>query len=106
VSLLNLFQLLFRLLKCCLSNLLFVLTGLQGLRQLSHLFLKIDVRGLSEGETALEFLGFLGKLLVCLLLFSKSLHCNFPEHRMLKGVVFLETRQLRRRVRMEKILEF
>jgi hypothetical protein len=106
VSLLNLFQLLFRLLKCCLSNLLFVLTGLQGFRQFIHLFLKINVRGLSEGETALEFLGLLGKLLVCLLLFSKPLNCNFPEHRMLEGVVLLKTCQLRRRVRVEKILEF
>jgi hypothetical protein len=70
------------------------LTGLQGLRQFSHLFLKIDVRGLSEGEAVLEFLGLLRKLLVCLLLFSKPLNSNFPEHRMLKGVVFLRTRQL------------
>jgi hypothetical protein len=45
-------------------------------------------------------------LLVCLLLFSKPLNCNFLEHRMLEGVVFLKTRKLRRRVRMEKILEF
>jgi hypothetical protein len=79
VSLLNLFQLPLGLLKCCLNDLLIVLTGLQGLRQFNHLFLKIDVRGLCEGKAALEFLGLLEKLLVCLLLFSKPLNCNFPE---------------------------
>jgi hypothetical protein len=106
VRLLNLFQLLFRLLKCCLHDLLFILAGLQGIRQFSHLLLKFNIRGLCEGEAALEFLGFLGKLLVRLLLFSKPLDSNFPEHRMLECIVFLKTRKLRWRVRVEKILEF
>jgi hypothetical protein len=106
VSLLYLFQLLLGLLKRYLSNLLFVLADLQSLRQFSHLFLKIDVHGLSESEAALEFLGFLRKLLVRLLLVNKSINSNFPGHRVLQGVVFLKTRKLRWRVRTKKILEF
>jgi hypothetical protein len=82
------------------------LTILQGIRELSDLLLKFYVRGLCKGKAVLEFLGFLGKLLVCLLLFSKPLDGNSPEHRMLECVVFLKTRQLRQRVRVEKILEF
>jgi hypothetical protein len=82
------------LFKCCLRDLLFVLAGLQGIRQLSHLLLKFNIRGLCEGKAALELLGFLGKLLVCLLLFSEPLDGNFPEHRVLECIVFLKTRQL------------
>jgi hypothetical protein len=45
-------------------------------------------------------------LLVRLLLVNKPLNSNFPEHRILQGIVFLKMCQLRRRVRMKKILEF
>jgi hypothetical protein len=61
---------------------------------------------LCEGEVTLQFLGFLGKLLVNLLLFSEPLYGNFPELRMLEGIILLKACKLRRRVRVQKILEF
>jgi hypothetical protein len=39
-------------------------------------------------------IGLLRKLLVHLLLVNKPLNSNFPEHRILQGVVFLKTHQL------------
>jgi hypothetical protein len=53
---------------------------------------------LSKSKVALEFLGFLGKLLVCLLLINKPLNGNFPEHGIFEGIVFLKPRQLGRRI--------
>jgi hypothetical protein len=54
------------------------LTNPQSLRQFSYLLLKMKVRGLSKSKVALELLGLLRKLLVCLLLINKPLDSNFP----------------------------
>jgi hypothetical protein len=78
MSLLHLFQFLLGLLKRCLSNFLFVLTDLQSLRQFGYLFLKIKVRRLSKSEAALELLGVLRKLLVCLLRSTSRSTATFP----------------------------
>jgi hypothetical protein len=61
---------------------------------------------LGKSKVALEFLVFLGKLLVCLILFNKSLNGNHPEHGRLEGIVFLKPRQLGRRICSKEILEF
>jgi hypothetical protein len=60
---------------------------------------------LCEGEVTLQFLRLLGKLLVHLLLFSETLYGNFPEYRMFEGIILLKACKLRRRVRVQKILE-
>jgi hypothetical protein len=61
---------------------------------------------LSKSKVAYKFLGFLGKLLVRLLLINKSFNGNFPGHGRFKGIVFLKLRQLGRRIRTKKVLEF
>jgi hypothetical protein len=50
------------------------------------------VRGLCEGEAALEFLRLLGELLVHLLLFNEPLYDNFPEHRVFECIILLKAR--------------
>jgi hypothetical protein len=61
---------------------------------------------LREGEVTLQFLGLLGKLFVNLLLFREPFYGNLPKHRVLEGIILLKPGKLRRRVRVQKILEF
>jgi hypothetical protein len=105
MNFLQLFQLL-RLLKCFASNFLLILANLQGFCQFGYLLFEVNVRRLSKSKVAFKFLGFLGKLLVCLLLINKPFNGNFPEHGRFKGVIFLKPRQLGRRIRTKEVLEF
>jgi hypothetical protein len=69
-------------------------TRFQSLRQLSHLSLEFQVRGLREGEVTLQFLRLLGKLFVNLLLFRDPLYGNLPKHRVLEGIILVKACKL------------